>query len=282
MAHSVLAAGTPGVQVLNLKAFRSDAVLEHVLAPALAPSEIAREAAALELRSITVLLRSTGVFQCSHDLVADEGGRAGFRSDLRNEGVAVACATPFFITPRRRSETHQRALAAAAEVGARGVIGLAYDFESEELACEIAQFSALAAAEGLDVLLEPFLPSAIPTLDVCTPLIRRIGAANLGVCADLLHLTRAGTSFDRCVADRDLIRYAQISDGPLLPTDTLVDEATRGRRAPGEGAFDIAGFLQNLPEHVPVGIEVPCPEASRADQRLHLRRTVARTLVFAS
>jgi len=62
------------------------------------------------------------------------------------------------------------------------------------------------------------------------------------------------------------IAGVQLCDGPAAPPpwDRLRHEALNERLPPGEGAFDLAGFVRAVPVHLPLGVEVLNPAAQGA------------------
>ena len=119
-----------------------------------------------------------------------------------------------------------------------------------------------AAEHGLCAAIE-FLPemSNIPDADTAMDIVARAGRANGGICLDTWHHVRGANDDDmlrRIPPER--IFAVQIDDGPRRRVDAdYYTDCTRYREVPGEGEFDLAGFLQLLAGmgvRVPLSVEV--------------------------
>jgi sugar phosphate isomerase/epimerase len=120
-----------------------------------------------------------------------------------------------------------------------------------------------AADRGTNVLFE-MLPAQIsraPSLDHVLSITRGAGAANGGIMLDNLHLLRSGIGSEEIVAKlkaSDLIGV-EINDGTLAMPLNFQDSVVNKRLLPGDGEFDIAGFLHALWSvgyDGPIGVEV--------------------------
>ncbi|MGY1616143.1 sugar phosphate isomerase/epimerase family protein [Geodermatophilus sp. SYSU D00691] len=119
-----------------------------------------------------------------------------------------------------------------------------------------------AAEHGLAAAIE-FLPemSNIPDAGTAMEIVRRAGRANGGICLDVWHHVRGA-------ADEEMLRRippervfaVQFGDGPRLRVDAdYYTDCTRYREVPGEGDFDLVGFLRLLDGmgvRLPLSVEV--------------------------
>lgn len=146
-------------------------------------------------------------------------------------------------------------------------------------------FAALcerAAEHGLLVALEPQGCSSITDLATATAIVADAGRPNGGLNIDVWHQTRGGWPLPalRGLAAEQVV-VIQVDDGPGRPiTDDYLDECTRYRRAPGQGEFDLNGFLQALlatGTTAPVSVEVLSDENDQLPPA-----TVAGTLAMAT
>jgi sugar phosphate isomerase/epimerase len=120
-----------------------------------------------------------------------------------------------------------------------------------------------AAERGTNVLFEmlPAQFSRAPSLDHVLNVIRGAGERNGGIMLDNLHLQRSGIHPDEIVrklGTGDLIGV-EINDGTLAMPLNFLDSVVNKRLLPGDGEFDIAGFLQALwtvGYDGPIGVEV--------------------------
>ncbi|WP_448624273.1 sugar phosphate isomerase/epimerase family protein [Geodermatophilus sp. URMC 64] len=119
-----------------------------------------------------------------------------------------------------------------------------------------------AAEHGLCAAIE-FLPEMtnIPDADTAMEIVNRAGRANGGICLDSWHHFRGAD--DDAMLRRippERIFAVQIDDGPRRPVDAdYYTDCTRYRQVPGEGAFDLVGFLSLLAGmgvRIPLSVEV--------------------------
>ncbi|MEI6496367.1 MAG: TIM barrel protein [Actinomycetota bacterium] len=130
---------------------------------------------------------------------------------------------------------------------------------------EAAQaFGALcdrAADHGLVVGLE-FLPfNDIATVIDARHIVETADRPNGGICVDIWHHERGLADLDAIAAlPGELITGIQLNDGSKVPqNDDYYTDCLANRCAPGEGEFDVAGFLTAVRatgSTVPVSFEV--------------------------
>ena len=103
----------------------------------------------------------------------------------------------------------------------------------------LAPFGVKAAIE--------FMPwTSIPDLDTACEIIERAGRENAGIDLDVWHYFRGPSHLGRLTGvDPALILAVALNDaGP--PIEDMVLDTTRRRLLPGEGTFDLEGFLADL------------------------------------
>lgn len=112
-----------------------------------------------------------------------------------------------------------------------------------------------AAEHGLLVALE-FLPwTGIPTAETAWEIVRRADRENGGINLDVWHYERGPSTPEMIRAiPPDRIFAVAISDANASVVGDLIEDTTRHRRLPGEGSFDLVGFIQLLDDH---GIRAP-------------------------
>ncbi len=119
-----------------------------------------------------------------------------------------------------------------------------------------------AAEHGLAAAIE-FLPemSNIPDAATAMQIVTRAGRANGGICLDCWHHFRGANDDDMLRAiPAERIFTVQFNDGPRQRVDPdYYTDCTRYRDVPGEGEFDLTGFLGLLDElgvRLPLSVEV--------------------------
>lgn len=118
-----------------------------------------------------------------------------------------------------------------------------------------------AAEHGLDVALE-FVPCTnIPDAGTALRIVTEAGRANGGLCVDVWHHTRGANDPALIAAiPAERVVMIQLDDGPIVPRDPdFLTDTIRHRDLPGEGEFDITGFLRTLWRNgarAPVSVEI--------------------------
>ncbi len=190
---------------------------------------------------------------------------------LRATGLQVASVECFMLVPNVDVETWRPALALGAELGAKGATALLYDGDEARVIRNLSRLCQLAEEVGLRINVE-FMPLAPTgkTVHTAAELIRKVGAPNLGLCIDLLHLIRSGgTPADVAAIDPNLIYCVQLCDSmDLSVTTDYAREAGAERLAPGEGKFPVQAFLKALPAGTLIELEVPQPADRPASDRV--------------
>jgi sugar phosphate isomerase/epimerase len=167
-------------------------------------------------------------------------------------GPGGATAGPF-----KAEWTRHQFFDLAAEVGADTLtaVHLTGGTVDHDVAVEgYGQLCDDAAEHGLVVALE-FMPfSGIPDLAAGWGIVGEADRPNGGLVIDVNHVRRSGS--DLGLLDEippGMVRCVQLGDGPATPpgstNEALLDEAMYHRRIPGEGDFDVAGFLRTLDAH---------------------------------
>ena len=130
----------------------------------------------------------------------------------------------------------------------------------EEAAAAFATLCDRAADHGLLVHLEWLAWSRIPDLATAWDVVRLADRDNGGLNVDTWHCARTGTTVeDLRAVPGDRVLALQLDDGPADAEDDLVEATLHRRLLPGEGDFDLAGYLgalRDIGAAAPVGVEV--------------------------
>lgn len=177
---------------------------------------------------------------------------------------------------RRREEL---AWAIAGEFGARHLV--AVGSLGGPLGPEpVEGFGALcdrAAGYGVLVALEPLACSAVADLALALDIVRSAGRPNGGLDVDSWHFTRGRWGLSALAELRPgEVVVVQLDDGPAEPTvPDYLDDTLHYRRAPGDGEFDLVGFLRALDAvgvHAPISVEVISDELDQLPPAVVARR----------
>ncbi len=163
--------------------------------------------------------------------------------------------------------SEERMYEAADALGARHLsIAAVAQGEHPEPRAVVERFAALcerAAQHDLLVGIEFFPGSAIRDAGMAWDIARYAGE-NGGVLADTWHYFRGAANPDhlRRIPPQRIVAV-QFDDADQEMIGTLFEDTTLRRRLPGEGSFDLAGFIRLLDEigvQSPISVEILSPE----------------------
>jgi len=139
----------------------------------------------------------------------------------------------------------------------------AAECDFDHLAEALARLCAEAAEHTDAKIAYEIIPTdpQVDSLEDALELVRRAGAPpNLGIAIDTWHMSKLGISPEQLAAvDIGQIAWVELSDGHFHNLDDFVYEVTCDRRLPGEGEFDIPGYVRALQAagyDQPWGVEV--------------------------
>jgi ubiquinone/menaquinone biosynthesis C-methylase UbiE len=84
--------------------------------------------------------------------------------------------------------------------------------------------------------------------DPAAELVRSIANPAGGLLVDIWHIFRSGTAYAELVEKlpAEYVFAVEMSDGRAQPVGTLYDDTFDNRLAPGEGDFDVVGFIRAI------------------------------------
>lgn len=232
--------------------------LDHATTPALDPLQTVTLAHSLGCDAVGLRLQAHPRYpESPYDAVSDGVLRRNIRTEVAARGMAVVVASGFELRAGVPVSQLQPLLEAAADIGARALSVVVYDTDRSRHLENLRELSERGGRLGLRVLLEFFALSGVESLPYALELAGRIGHPALGLSMDSLHVARTGASVARVSAvPPGLIGHAQLNDGPAtLPKERQQEEASGDRLLPGDGEFDLVGFVRALPPQVPIGVE---------------------------
>ena len=166
---------------------------------------------------------------------------------------------------RRAREAEDRFYAAADAFGARHVNAGSGGMRGtlpqlEQVAESFAALCDRAARHDLLVAFE-FLPwSDVPDVATAGKLIAMAGRANGGILIDTWHYFRGAADPAQVRAiPADRFFLIQFDDADLQMKGDWMEDTTDYRRLPGEGSFDLGGFIRMLDDHgvvAPFSVEI--------------------------
>lgn len=146
----------------------------------------------------------------------------------------------------------------ARSVNAADVLG--GDWAVPDAAASFAALCDRAAEHGLLVHLEWLAWSRIPDLATALEIVILADRPNGGLNIDTWHCARTRTSAaDLLAVPGGRVLAVQVDDGPAEAEENLIEATLHDRLVPGEGAFDLLGYLSSLlaiEASAPIGVEV--------------------------
>lgn len=134
------------------------------------------------------------------------------------------------------------------------------DWGVEDAAASFAALCDRAAEHGLLAHLEWLAWSRIPDLATALEVVTLADRPNGGVNIDMWHCARTGTAAaDLLEVPAARVLAVQVDDGPAEAEENLIEATLHRRLLPGDGAFDLLGYLGALRQigaGAPIGVEV--------------------------
>lgn len=256
--------------------------VSHLTALDAPPEAFVRAAAAAGFRRVGLRINPPPHTPLQWPLAGDVRRVRELRRICAAAEVEVVECEGFSIRPGTTIAAYLPGLDAAAELGCRFVLSGGMEPDASRLVDRYGELAQAAAARGLRVGIEFMSWTALRTLEDACRVHARVGAANLGILVDFLHLARTGgTARDLAQVPADRLAYAQICDATLAPVDglDLPEEARTHRFYPGEGELPLAELVAALPADLCYTLEAP--SAKHAGAALETRMNDAYQRMFA-
>jgi sugar phosphate isomerase/epimerase len=121
----------------------------------------------------------------------------------------------------------------------------------------------------------------VRSLDSVLAVVEGAGAPNGGVAIDTWHMSKLGIApVDLRRVPLEYLTWIELSDGMFADLDDPIDEVVNHRALPGEGEFDIRGYVDACVDHGypgPWGVEVLSEELRNNPIDVIFRRAYATT-----
>ena len=196
-----------------------------------------------------------GFAQGDLEVVARTTGFEALAARIREAGlryVEVELLTDWWLAPELWRPRWDLLSSAATTLGAATVkIGSALGTAVDDLTpfVQPARDLAREAADlGVRLALEPLPFALIGSIPQGAQLAREVDHPAFGLCVDAWHVFRAGTSLDElaeCLS-AGLVVSVELDDADAETVGSLFDDTRDRRRYPGEGSFDMRGFIEVL------------------------------------
>jgi sugar phosphate isomerase/epimerase len=235
--------------------------LAHLTALHLSPPELVTAAAVAGYRYVGLRLTRVAPGDPVYPLATDAVMMKETKARLADTGVEVLDIELARMGPDNEPKEFDRVLAAAAELGARHVIGQLPDPSRARKIERFATLCDMAKGYGLTVDLEFPSWTETPDLAEATHVLRTVNKPNAGMLIDMLHFARSGSSIEELgKLPREWFRFAHVCDAAAEIPKTregLIHTARHERLFPGEGGIDVRGILAAMPQDIPYALEIP-------------------------
>ena len=181
-------------------------------------------------------------------------GPAGIKVMLADNGIVdfeIEMLLNWFVTDQRRifaDEQRTVMFRAAEAIGARHVkVGGDFGadgFDVDHMATEFYALAEDASEAGTKVAFEPMPFANVRTPQEALGFIERAAHPAGGLFLDIWHVTRAGLGMKSlATVPACWIVGVELDDAPLHFEGDMMADTFNGRRLPGEGEFDVRGFV---------------------------------------
>lgn len=237
----------------------------------------------------SVGLRLQPLLPTDQAIVGDAAKEAELLRALQETGLVVLEIGVFPLKPDTRAEQFAPVVAFSAQIGARFLVCPIEDDDATRRAATFASVCDLAAAYGMEALVEFNPYSGCRSLGEAAALAAAAGRPNGRLLIDVLHLSRSGGSpADVRAIDPALVPLIHLCDAPPPPTDArsqdeLRKESRTARLLPGEGSLWLGELLDALAPDVALSVEAPSARHAHlpASERARLAFAATRALLDA-
>jgi len=215
----------------------------------------------LDCRYISLALGSPGgaAGDPPYDLLGDKSLRRDMRQAMRDNGVSVSCGEGMVVLPGADIRDRMAKLEVMSEFDVPRVNIVSLDPDLGRTFDQYAVGAEMAASFGMEMVTE-FAPAlSVKNLASALEARRHVGRPDFRLLIDTMHFVRSrGTAADLAALEPGAIGYCQLCDAPLRPEiDDYMTEATQARLAPGDGELPLLALLEQIPDHVLIGLEIP-------------------------
>jgi len=183
---------------------------------------------------------------------------ASIEKRLADTGLGVLDVEVFRLEGGTKVLDYEEAIGVSARLGASQILVHGADENETRLIDSFGRLCDLAGKYHLGVNLEPMPWVAISSVAKAKRILEGARRKNGALLADTIHFFRADNRLDEL---RGMpMNYVQFCDARgERPADMqeMIRQARFDRLPPGEGALPLKDFLNEIPEQLPISLEVP-------------------------
>jgi sugar phosphate isomerase/epimerase len=195
-------------------------------------ADLAKATATMTLKQLRAILDDNGIETVEVEFIVDWwlDGDERRRSDVIRQGLLDAAETVGARTIKVGGDLHNRSV------------------DMGRFCAEFDQLATDAANAGTRVAFEPMPFTNIATIQQGVDLVQTVGNPHGGLAIDIWHAVRGGTAHEELasILPIDQVFVVELNDGNREANGSLWNDTVNHRQLPGDGAFDVPGFIASM------------------------------------
>jgi len=177
---------------------------------------------------------------------------------LADTGLGVLDVEVFRLEAETKVADYEEAMAVSARLGASQLLVHGADENEARLIDSFGRLCDLAGKYNLGVNLEPMPWVAISTVAKAKRILDGARRRNGAYLADAIHFFRADNRLDELRGvPMNYVQFCDARAGRPADMQEMIRQARFDRLSPGEGALPLKDFLREIPQQLPISLEVP-------------------------
>jgi sugar phosphate isomerase/epimerase len=218
----------------------------------------------------------------NYDLTTQPEMLAQTKKAMEYTGVGVHDVELMRILKDTDVKKYEPAIEVGAELGAKYVLSSIWTDDKNFYIEKFGELCDIVAKYNMGVQLEFVTWSDVFNLQMAKEVLEAVNRKNAGLMIDTLHAYRSRVKPEELKdCPQEWFRFVHLCDGPKeIPDskDELIRVGRDAREYVGEGAIDIAAYMQYIPKTAACSIELPhLAKAAEFGYAEHARRCLATT-----